>query len=153
MSEQLYDYRARLLDRLESIAAEVAATVAEIPQSRWHEPVKPGGRTPHAILSSLCDVEQYAYSLRLQRILAEDAPALDAFTPQPSNPALAMADMLAEYKALRRAELELLRHLPPTGWARVGRHPAFGLRTAQWWAERTLEHSKRHWRELRGNEP
>ena len=150
MFEQLYDYRARLLARLEAITDEIADAAVEIPQGRWREPVKPGGRSPHAILSSLCDVEQYAYSLRLQRILTEDTPALEPFTPQPHDPALTMTDLLAEYKSLRRAELELLRHLPPAGWARAGRHPLFGLRTVQWWAERTLEHSNRHLRELRG---
>ncbi|MBI3240926.1 MAG: DinB family protein [Chloroflexi bacterium] len=148
--EQLYEYRERLLNRLEAIATEIAGAVTEIPQSRWREPVKPDGRSPRAILSSLCDVERYAYSLRLQRILAEDTPTLDSFTPQPQNPALTMTDLLAEYKTLRQAELEILRRLPPAGWGRVGRHPTFGLRTVQWWAERTLEHSKRHLQELRG---
>jgi hypothetical protein len=148
--EQLYDYRERLLARLEAIADEIASAVSAIPQSRWREPVKPGGRSPQAIFSGLCDLERYVYSLRLQRILAEDTPMLDAFTPPSQNPALTMADLLAEYKTLRQAELELLRHLPPSRWARAGRHPLFGVRTAQWWAERTLEHSKRHLRELRG---
>jgi hypothetical protein len=150
MFEQLYDYRARLLVRLEGIADEIADAIAAIPQSHWHEPVSPGGRSPHTILSSLRGLERYVYSLRLQRILTEDSPELAPFTPDPPDPALTIADLLAEYKTLRQAELELLRHLPPTAWVRVGRHPIFGLRTVQWWTERTLEHSKRHLRELRG---
>ncbi len=147
--EQLYDYRARLLVRLEAIADEIASAIAAIPQSRWHEPMTPEGRSPHTILSSLRGLERYVYSLRLRRILAEDSPRLAAFTPDPPDPALTMADLLAEYKTLRQAELELLRHLPSAGWARAGRHPLFGVRTVLWWAERTLEHSKRHLRELR----
>ena len=152
MSEQLYDYRSRLLGRLESIAAEVAEAIAGISESRWHEPVKPAGRSPHAIIFNLHDLERRAYILRLRRILSEDSPVLEALAEKDHDSSVPMTQLLAEYKEMRSAELELLSDLPPAGWTRIGRHPAFGLRTVLWWAERILEHSKRHLQELRGNE-
>jgi len=154
MDNPLYDYRANLLARLESIVGEMGDAMAAIPESQWHT-VLLSDRSPHLILSSLCAVERLAYLPRLRRLIAEDSPTLKNFDPdrwqaEQYDPAVPMTTLLAEYAGLRESELQLLRPLPPEGWARVGRHPTFGRHTVQWWAERILEHSMIHLRELRG---
>jgi hypothetical protein len=156
MENPLYDYRARLLARLESVVGEIGEAIAVIPERQWRTR-RGDGRSPHLILSSLCAVERLAYLPRLRRLIAEDLPTLKNFDPDrwqagQYDPTIPMAALLADYAGLRESELQLLRALSPAGWARAGRHPAFGLRTVQWWAERILEHSMIHLRELRGND-
>lgn len=154
--EQLYDYRRRLLDKLEGIVPEIADAVAAIPESRWHKSIAPGQRSPHAVAAHLRDVERHAYLVRLRKVLDEESPVLESFDPegweaQHYDAAEAMTAVLAEYARLREDELGLLRALPPHSWTRVGRHSAFGVRTVQWWAERMLQHATEHLDELRAN--
>lgn len=153
--EQLYDYRACLLDRIESIVPELADAVAAIPEGRWHQPLTTGGRSPHAVVVHLRDVEREAYLARVRRLLSEESPELAAFDPlaweaEHYNRGEPMTAVLADYAGLREAELQLLRPLPPPDWTRAGRHLTFGARTVLWWVERIAEHSIEHLRELRG---
>ncbi len=152
--DPLLDYRARLLNRLESIVHELADAVAVIPQGRWHDPIGHGGRSPHAILARLRDTEREAYLARLRKLLADETPTFEPYDPPNWESELydadePMASLLADYAALREAELQLLRPLSGEGWARTGRHPSFGMRTVQWWVERILEFSINQLRELR----
>ena len=155
MTDPLLEYRDRLISRLESIVPDIADSIAAIPESRWHEPIMPGARSPHAIVTRLRDVERNAYITRLQRLLNEAAPQFESFDPEAweaeqYNPDEPMTTLLADYAGLREAELQLLRPLTPAGWIRSGRHITFGIRTVQWWAERILQHGEEHLRELRG---
>jgi hypothetical protein len=102
----------------------------------------------------LRDLERHAYSKRIQRLLAEDAPVFEPFDPPDwetsyYNPAESVESLLADYAQLRAAELQLLRPLTPAGWARAGRHLTLGTRTVQWWAERALAYAEDRLRELR----
>lgn len=156
MDNPLYDYRARLIQRLESVVGEVGDAIAAVPEYRWHDRFNGHHRSPHLILSSLCAIERLAYTLRLRRLVTEESPTLDNFDPdrwqaEHYDSTLSMTTLLANYAGQREAQLQLLRPLSPEGWAREGRHPTFGLRTVQWWAERILEHSMVHLRELRGD--
>jgi hypothetical protein len=147
MNDPLLDYRARLLERLEAVLPELADAIAAIPESRWHETSGPGGRSAHAVVAHLRDVEREAYLVRLRRLVAEDAPVFQSWTPpdweiNDYNPGEPLADILAEYAGLREAELQLLRPLSPAAWARAGRHTTLGRRTLQWWTERILEYAE-----------
>lgn len=155
MTEPLPEYRARLLNRLESVVPDIADSIAAISERRWHEPMLPGSRSPHAIAAHLRDVERQAYLIRLRRLLNEDSPEFESFDPlawEAGNydAAEPMTALLAGYAGLREIEMQLLRPLTPQDWARGGRHITFGIRRVQWWAERILAHAEDHLRELRG---
>jgi len=154
MTDPLLEYRERLLNRLEAVVSEIADTVAAVPESRWHQPLRAGARPPHAIIAHLRDVERNAYAPRLRRLLDEDMPEFESFDPEKweadrYNPDEPLTALLAEYAGLRETEMSLLRPLTSRGWARCGRHITFGVRAVQWWVERALRHAEEHLRELR----
>jgi len=66
--DQLYDYRARLLDRLESIPDEIAQTARAVSPEQMHRPTPSGKMSPHQIVARLRNMEKHAYSARLQKI-------------------------------------------------------------------------------------
>ena len=49
--DQLLDYRARLLERLEAQPAEFAAVVGSMPADEWHSRRDAGGRTISSVLT------------------------------------------------------------------------------------------------------
>lgn len=147
--EQLYDYRARLLERLETITAEVSTAVKGLPL-----PQRQGGSPVHRALARLRNMEKLVYHTRLQKILAEELPYIEMFEiadwehlHYQENETL--ENMLSEFIAVRQQELQRLRQLAPAQWIRHGRHSIFGVRTLLWWAERTLEHTTRQLNEIR----
>lgn len=154
MSDPLLEYRARLLERLETVVSELADAIAAIPESRWPDPSPRGGRSPHALIAHLRDVEREAYLPRLRRLLNDDLPTFEVWDSphwdtDVYNPNELITQILADYAGTREAELQLLQSLQPHDWTRVGRHASFGLRTLQWWVERLLEYAEEHLRELR----
>ncbi len=46
--------------------------------------------------------------------------------------------MLADYRTWREAALARVASLDGAGWSYADRHPHFGIRTVQWWVERSL---------------
>ena len=152
--EQLLDYRARLLERFERLPAEFARAIAAIPETEWWLRRAADGRSVHALMAHVRDLEALAYLPRLRRILAEDEPALQAFpshrwSEADYDPTEPMEALLAEYARVREEEMELIWHLPPAGWSRAGFHPPTGRRTAQWWVERGLAHGLEHLGDMR----
>ncbi len=154
MANPLYDYRDRLLERLETVVPVLADAVAAIPERRWHLAARSGARSPHALLAHLRDVEQEVYLARLQHLLTEESPLFQLWESANwetarYNAAEPLTDILAQYAGLREAELQLLRSLAPQQWALTGRHVTLGLHALQWWVERILENSEGPLRELR----
>lgn len=154
MSSPLLDYRARLLERLETVVPDLADAIAAIPAARWHTPGALGKHSPHALLAHLRDVEREAYAARLKTLLQEDGPVFAQWdSPHWEttlyNPQEALTHILTEYASLREEELMLLRPLQPKDWSRTGRHALLGRRTVQWWAERILENAEGRLQDLR----
>lgn len=152
--EQLYDYRARLLDRLEQQPAELAQVIAAIPAPEWHVRRDGLGRTVHHITAHVRALETLAFLPRIQRILTEDSPELVAYPSHqwadelydPNEP---MTEMLTEFSRARAQLVAWFRPLDAAGWTRVGFHPPSGARTLQWWAERSLNHAREHLESIR----
>jgi hypothetical protein len=152
--DQLCDYRARLLDRLESIPDEIAQAARAIPSEKIHRPTQSGKMSPHQIVARLRNMEKHAYSARLQKLITEELPAMktfpiDQWEAEHYDPSESVESILDDYATIRQTELHLLRALSPQDWNRSGRHNTFGLRTVQWWAERSLEYATIQLRELR----
>jgi hypothetical protein len=64
---------------------------------------------------------------------------------RPDEPPEAILD---EYARLRRLELSWLESLPPEDWNRLARHPWWGLRALQWWAEQCVVYAEEHLEQL-----
>ena len=147
--EQLYDYRARLLDRLEQQPAEFASVLAAIPEPEWHTRQDDRGRSLHHIAAHVRDLETLALLPRIRNILTEERPVLDAYPSHhwaddlydPHEP---MAALLTQWSRARAEMVQRLRPLDAAGWTRLGFHPPSGARTLQWWAERTYGHVREH---------
>jgi hypothetical protein len=147
--EQLYDYRARLLDRLEQQPAEFARVLAAIPEPEWHTRHDRLHRSVHHIAAHVRYLETLAFLPRLRAILAENNAPLIAYPTHHwadafYNPAEPMAVILTELSRARAEMVQSLRPLDAAGWTRVGFHPPSGARTLQWWAERSYSHAREH---------
>jgi hypothetical protein len=147
--DQLFDYRVRLLARLENQPAEVAALLAALPESAWHRPRGPAGRSLHQLVAHVRDLETMAFLPRLRRILNEDRPVLEPFPSHDWSdgdywPGEPMTNILAGWAQARAEMLDLLPAASQTAWNRTGFHPPSGQRTLQWWAERIHNHAREH---------
>ena len=147
--DQLFDYRARLLARLESQPGEVATRLAAIPEREWYRPRGDDGRSLHRLAAHVRDVESLAFLPRLRRILSEERPVLASFPShdwsdgdyQAGEP---MTRILAGWSQARAEVLDLLPQPAEAAWSRTGFHPPSGQRTLQWWAERIYDHARQH---------
>jgi hypothetical protein len=153
--EQLYDYRARLLDRFEQQPAEFAAVLAGIPEPEWRTRQDERGRTLHMIAAHVRFLETLAFMPRIRAVLNEENPNLVAypthhFADERYDPDEPMAAILEEWSHTRAEIVQWLRPLDAAGWTRLGFHAPSGERTLQWWVERTYAHAREHLDEIRG---
>lgn len=153
--EELLQYRRHLLAELERSVEVLGAAWGALPPEKRHASLCAKGHTPHWVLANLRAIESGALSVRLNRILTEDCPHITLFVEEDwmaahYSPAEPAEDILADYARLRATELAWLQELPPQGWNRTGRHPWFGVRTLQWWAERCLAYAREHLQQLPG---
>jgi hypothetical protein len=151
--DQLLDYRARLLQRLESQPAEFAAAVAALPAERWHERLGAQARSVHLTAAHVRDLEVRAFLPRIRRILAEDRPMLTPFAHhhwslEDYDAGEPMTAILSDWSRARTELLALLPSLDSAGWSRAGFHPPSGNRTLQWWVERAYTHARGHLQDL-----
>lgn len=104
------------------------------------------------ILAHLADLEQ-VYGRRVQRIVAEDSPALDKYD---QNRAAAEGrysrpdpeDSLASFTETREATLAFLSMLPPGAAGRAGRHSELGLVTLSEMLHEMACHDLGHLRQI-----
>lgn len=115
---------ADILDVLARQQVSTAARFAAVPGDRAGYRYAPGKWSVRELLVHLSDAERImAYrALRVARGDATPLPGFDeeAFAPQSGAEALSIAEIAAEWEAVRRATLALLHHLPDTAWLRRG---------------------------------
>jgi hypothetical protein len=56
--------------------------------------------------------------------------------------------MMEAYRIVRLEELGWIEAMQGEAWSRAARHPWFGIRTFQWWVEKSLVYAKDHVEEL-----
>jgi hypothetical protein len=152
--DELRDYRARLLERLQAQPHELAEAVARVPAGEWHTRRDASGVSLHQQVSHLRDLEARAFLPRFRLVATEDNPALEPYTShrwtdadyRPDEP---LEDMLSDFARAREEALAVMRGLTPEDWTRPGFHPPSGQRTAQWWAERMYGHAHEHLQGIR----
>jgi hypothetical protein len=155
MGKQLHEYRVLLLRLLEQQPAEFAALADALPEAEWHARRLADGATLHQIAAHVRDTETLAFWPRIQRILAEESPQLEAFpehrwtTNTTYHPEEPLRHIIAAFARTRAEALATLKTLNAEDWSRTGFHPPSGPRTVQWWAERMLNHTRDHLEAIR----
>jgi len=147
--KELFKYRDLLLERLEATAFTLAEVLRRAPDGALHKPLLKNDWTPHQVAAHLRNIESLAFQPRLESILVEDMPRFVLFEDRrymrdDYDPAEPLAHILAAYQDLRAAQRQMLAALAPEAWNRSGRHPTWGVRTLQWWAEYSLAHAESH---------
>lgn len=142
--EELYSYRRSLLARFAAVASDLAARHTQLSAEQ-------PAMSLDVISRHLLEAERRVYFPAIERILGEDQPTLQvtADPEQDSDSRLGCKtgpELLRAYTELRAQEVRLLESQPPGAWGRTARHPVFGVRTLQWWVERSLKHAEEHLR-------
>lgn len=151
----ILEYRLRLLERLEQQMADYVVLGATVPEAEWHTRTTPYGLTWHKVLARVRAAEAGAFIPRINQILDEDTPRLEAYTEenwvdtgyQMDEP---LTSLLDDVTHQRRVLLTRLHTLSSEAWARRGFHAPSGLRTTQWWTEQMYLHANRYLNDLRG---
>jgi hypothetical protein len=151
--EELFIYRQRLLERMETVVDDLRAAALDglFPESSSDR--KEGQPSPHWWLAHLRNIEAQALAPRMKRILTEEEPLLSLFDDEDwmdkhyrlDEPIEAIVD---DYERIRKGELAWLNEMKVQAWSRTCRHPWFGVRTLQWWVERTLAYAEEHLQEI-----
>jgi hypothetical protein len=103
---------------------EVTARFGRIPESRGGFRYAPGKWSIKQVLLHLSDVER-VFVYRAMRFARRDATPLpgfdeDAWAPESGADDRSLADLAAEWAAVRRASLALFRGLPASAWGHRG---------------------------------
>lgn len=152
--EELYLYRKRLVARLESIVQDLSSAAAAGSNDDWKSTQPDDPQTPHWKLVHLRNIERQALAPRLKRILNEDDPHLVLFDDEKWMESHYRADepvevIIADYEKIRKEELSWLKEMNVKAWSRTCRHPWFGVRTFQWWVEKTMAYAEEHLEEIK----
>src|SRR6266516_109113 len=113
---------ADVLDVLARQLEETSARLAGIPEARGGFRYAPAKWSVKEVVGHLCDVERIMV-YRALRFARGDATPLagfdeDAYAPEAGADARALASLVAEWVAVRRASLAFFQSLPPAAWSR-----------------------------------
>ena len=128
---ELFRYRRGLLAAWQTQPAALARAWHTLPAAER----QPEGAASR-LLAQLWWWEQQVGFPNLEALLAHRPPhfvagPLPAAFPPPET-------MLHDYRAWRETALGHVAGLDGAGWSYADRHPHFGIRTVQWWVERSL---------------
>jgi len=153
--EQLNEYRAHLLDRLEESVREFRAAVQSVKDANAPQA---DGWSAHQIAVHTRDVEKMVYGMRIRRSIAEDNPIFenfdgDAWMVEHYDPNESLASMLDELVDSVSQTVATLRPLPPETWSRPSQHETYGGGfTTHTWVERSLAHIEEHLETIKNRE-
>ncbi len=141
---------AQIAPRLLANVAALDGLLRETPEIGWTVRPAEGEWTALEVLCHLAETERQAYRPRLQRVLAEDNPALPAL----AEPPLAVRDeapraALERFAAERQATLDLLGTLATDDWERPAQHHRLGQTTLLGLADLIAQHDRLHLRQIR----
>ena len=145
---QLLEYRAKLIDRLETAVGEFHAACLQV--SNPFKAVDEGGWNTHQLATHTRDVDKVVYGLRIRRTRDEDNPEFQNFDADEwiaanYNSDVPLVSILDELSASVKKTASMLRQLPPEAWSRLSNHETYGEGfTLQTWVERGLAHIQEH---------
>jgi hypothetical protein len=146
-NQEIFEYRARLLDHIETVADEFCAACKAIDDP--FAPIEADGWNTHQVAAHARDVQIYVYGARTRRSVDEEAPLFPNFENESWNAehyhaGEPLATILNELLADVHQIVPWLRKLPASAWSRSSRHAVYGEFAMQHWVERMLAHIKEH---------
>jgi len=117
----LEKYRAALLAHWEEMCLALKADLAHLPAYRRER--------AYSVIAKLLEFEYEEVIPSLAKLLGRSIPL-----PEHGG--------LEGYCVARSREVAIARTLTPKEWSAQTRHPRFGIRTTQWWVERSLAAAK-----------
>jgi len=145
---QLLDYRAKLIDRLESATEEFRKACLAVPDA--FKPIEAGGWNTHQLAAHTRDVDKVVYGMRIHRTIEQDNPEFpnfdaDEWVAAHYDADEPLASILDELSASVKATASTLQSLPSGAWSRESSHETYGGGfTLQTWVERGLAHIQEH---------
>ncbi len=141
---------SQIAPRLLANVAALDGLLRETPEHGWTARPVEGEWTALEVLCHLIETERQAYRPRLQRVLAEDNPALPALAEPPmSGCDEAPRAALERFAAERRVTLDLLDTLSEGDWDRPAQHHRLGPTTLLGLADLIAQHDRLHLRQMR----
>jgi hypothetical protein len=147
--------RDTLIQQYADGPARLRAAFAAVPAEARQWRPKPGEWSAHEVVVHCSDSETQSAS-RIRVVLSEENPVIQGYDEaqwardfdyhaHPLDVALMTVD------AVRANTTALLRRLPETAWAKVGRHTESGRYTAEDWLTIYADHLDNHARQIEAN--
>jgi hypothetical protein len=139
----------RVIEKLRSSAAAVAAAVRSVPAGKARQAPAAGEWSVHETLAHARNVAVLCLGLRVKRLLYERDPVFGDYDDEPiRRDAVARPEPLEqvlEMLVTEHAQLAgLLSRLPDAEWKRSGRHPERGELSIEMMAGFAGEHAEEH---------
>jgi hypothetical protein len=139
-----------LIDVLAETPEQIQALIAGLTDDELHQRPAPDEWSIADQIGHLWD-DEILYGFRARAILAEDEPRLigtnqDRWNALPKPP---LAELLLAYRALRAANLALLRGTPAADWEKVGIHQERGRTSFRLLWETVAGHDLAHLQQVR----
>ena len=161
MPETVVEYTHRLLSYSEgsdpliilgSTADQLAGLIRDRSSEQMFHSPAPGKWSIAQILAHLADAE-LAIAWRLRQILSTNGVALQAYDQDRWESTFNYADRdpqvsLSTFRALRAADVALLKSVPKTLWDNYGMHQERGKETIHHMAKMTAGHDLNHLRQV-----
>ena len=149
------DERARLIARYAAGAERLRAAFDTIPEGARQWRPTPGEWSAHEVIIHCADSETNS-AARIRLLLTDDDALILGYDEAQwaiilDYHALPLEPALATIAAVRANTVPLLRTLPETAWARVGRHSDSGRYSAEDWLRIYAEHLELHVVQLHNN--
>jgi hypothetical protein len=143
--------RAALVDRYRRGSAVVLEALTGATEAELDTVPAGGGWSARQVVHHLADAETMA-ATRLRRLLAEDAPVIQAYPEEVFAARLRydrpIATSLAVIAAVRAASAELLELLDDADWQRAGTHTEEGMYSVVTWLATYVAHAEDHARQI-----
>jgi hypothetical protein len=147
-----YDARSWLLKALRETAHAMESLLWNLDDDALDRRPDADEWSCHEVASHMCEMER-RYNQRLERMVRQDEPRIDAFDSDsiepPSRHGESPFDLMDEFAVLRRQSVYLLWSLDPEDWDRRGIHPYLGPLTVMQVAREMNEHDLAHLWQLR----
>ncbi|MEX1206980.1 MAG: DinB family protein [Acidimicrobiia bacterium] len=144
--------RSELMERYRSGYQAVVDALDGITPDELDRQDDSGEWSPRIVVHHLADSEATAL-VRLRRLIAEDSPVIRGYDEaefarrlhydRPIEPSLAVV------AAVRASSLQLLEHLTPEEWERVGTHSESGSYSVDDWLRIYASHAHDHANQIR----
>jgi len=141
--------RIVLLQALASTPADIQRLIRQLDAQAADWKVSAEAWSPADVVSHLTDVER-AYLVRLQRVLAEEEPAVPYIHPNaPSRePGTSLSQLGENFIQARETTMEFLRRLTPGEWQRTAIHETKGRMSLRFLVQDLVAHDIEHTNQL-----